>query len=67
MKSVNAEHLRVGLGVIVWIIMIALSQESVAASGDAPFAAPAIHERAAENAPWAVGVLLCRGIMAPSR
>ncbi len=51
MKSVNTEHLRVGLGVIVWIIMIALSQESVAASGDAPFEAAAIHERAAKNAP----------------
>lgn len=51
MKSLNTEHLRVGLGVIVWIIMIALSQESVAASGDALFAAPAIHERAADHAP----------------
>jgi hypothetical protein len=51
MKSVNTEHLRVVLGVIVWIIMIALSQESVAASGDALFAAPAIHERAADHAP----------------
>ena len=49
MKSVKTEHLRVGLGVIVWIIMIALSQESVAAPGDEPLQAPATHERAAEN------------------
>jgi len=49
MKSINSAHFRVGLGVIVWVIMIALSQESVAASGNAPLEAPAIHERAADK------------------
>jgi len=36
MKLLETQHLRIGLGVMVWIIMIVLSQESMAAMGVQP-------------------------------
>ena len=36
MKNLEVQHLRIGLGVAAWIIMVVLSQESVAAIGSQP-------------------------------
>ncbi len=36
MKNLEVQHLRIGLGVAAWIIMVVLSQESVAAIGNQP-------------------------------
>ncbi len=36
MKNLQVQHLRIGLGVAAWIIMVVLSQESVAAIGNQP-------------------------------
>lgn len=36
MKNLEVQHLRIGLGVAAWIIMVVLSQESLAAMGTQP-------------------------------
>lgn len=40
------QQLRVGLGVVIWIVMILLSQESIATVNDHPAGAVAHHSRA---------------------
>ena len=50
MKYVNTPQLRMGLGVMVWIIMIVLSQESVAAASS-PHIPAVVIPSSAPN-PW---------------
>ena len=40
------QQLRMGLGVVIWIVMIVLSQESIATVNDHPAGAVAHHSRA---------------------
>ena len=40
------QQLRVGLGVVIWIVMIVLSQESLATVSDHPASTVASHSRA---------------------
>ena len=43
MENSQVQHLRIGLGVAAWIIMVVLSQESAAAMGNQPLEHTLIH------------------------
>ena len=43
MKNLQVQHLRIGLGVAAGIIMVVLSQESVAAMGNQPLEHTLLH------------------------
>jgi hypothetical protein len=43
MRHLENQHLRIGLGVVVWIIMIVVSQESMAAMRVLPVGHTLIH------------------------
>ncbi len=43
MKNLEVQHLRIGLGVAAWIIMVVLSQESLAEMGTQPLEHALLH------------------------
>jgi hypothetical protein len=66
MKNLEVQHLRIGLGVAAWIIMVALSQETVAAMGTQPLEHALLHAAVSAGLQQVSGARPCHGIPVPS-